>query len=172
MSDSATPARPGRATRIGVTGHRVIPAAAYRHVRAGLTAALRPQGSAGPVEAFSSLATGADQLFAAIALDSGADLTVVTPAADYETTFGPAERDCFRHLLARARRHIALDYERVSGEAYFAAGAYIADRCDLMVAVWDGLPARGHGGTAEIVDYTRALGKPVSVIWKTGVARD
>jgi hypothetical protein len=173
MSDSTTAAKAARATRIGLTGHRVIPAGAYGHVRAELTAALRaPRESAGPVEALSSLAAGADQLFARIALDSGALLTVVTPAADYETTFEPDDLDRFRHFLTRAQSHVALDYAQVSGEAYFAAGAYIADHCDLMLAVWDGRPARGLGGTADIVDYTRTLGKPVSVIWKPGVERD
>ena len=41
-----------------------------------------------------------------------------------------------------------------------------------VATVWDGLPARGHGGTAEIVAYARTLGKPVTVIWREGVTRD
>jgi hypothetical protein len=160
-------------TRIGVTGHRVIPAAAYGHVQAALTDALcRRQGSAEPLEVLSSLAAGSDQLFAEIALSGGAQLTVVTPAADYETTFSPAELLRFRRLLGHARAHIVLDYEQVSDHAYYDAGVYIADHCDRMVAIWDGRPARGLGGTADIVRYTRSLGKPVSVIWKTGVERD
>ena len=160
-------------TRIGVTGHRVIPVAAYGHVEAALTDALRPScESAAPLEALSSLAAGSDQLFAEIALAGGARLTVVTPAADYETTFAPEELLRFRSLLGRAHTHIVLDYPQVSDQAYYAAGAYIADHCDRMLAVWDGRPARGLGGTADIVHYTRALGKPVSVIWKTGVERE
>lgn len=162
----------GGVTRIGVTGHRAIPAEAFGHVRTALTDALRgPERGGGRVEALSSLAAGADQLFAEIALDCGARLTVVTPADDYESTFSPAELAGFRALLKRAHSHVALEFTRVSGEAYYAAGAYIADHCDLILAVWDGHPARGLGGTADVVDYARALGKPVSVIWKPGIER-
>ncbi|MFD4763705.1 hypothetical protein ACFWOJ_34175, partial [Streptomyces sp. NPDC058439] len=61
--------------RIGVTGHRSIPEEAHAHVLAGLQAALC--GFGGSLEALSSLAVGADQLFADLALAQGADLTVV-----------------------------------------------------------------------------------------------
>lgn len=172
--DAGSAARrgPGAVRRIGVTGHRAIPAELTGHVRRALTRELRAvAGRFGSVEALSCLAAGADQLFAEIALDSGARLTAVTPADDYESTFAPAELVRFRALLRRADTHVALDFARVCGEAYYAAGAYIADHCDLIVAVWDGMPARGQGGTAEVVDYARTLGKPVSVIWRPGVHR-
>jgi hypothetical protein len=35
---------------------------------------------------------------------------------------------------------------------------------DVLIALWDGLPARGKGGTAEVVEYATALGKPVLII--------
>jgi hypothetical protein len=35
---------------------------------------------------------------------------------------------------------------------------------DVLMAVWDGQPARGKGGTAEVVEYARALGKPLILI--------
>ncbi|MYV59080.1 hypothetical protein GTW37_05370, partial [Streptomyces sp. SID4931] len=47
--------------RIGVTGHRSIPAEAEAHVLAGIRAALCGPDRA--VQALSSLAVGADQLF-------------------------------------------------------------------------------------------------------------
>jgi transposase len=34
-----------------------------------------------------------------------------------------------------------------------------------LLIVWDGLPARGRGGTAEIVAWARGLGKPVCQVW-------
>ena len=52
--------------RIGVTGHRSIPQELLAHVRERLRAVLR--GHEGPMEALSSLADGADQLFAALVL--------------------------------------------------------------------------------------------------------
>jgi hypothetical protein len=41
-----------------------------------------------------------------------------------------------------------------------------------LCAVWDGLPARGYGGTADVVAYARQHGKPVHVIWPAGARRD
>ncbi|APU39640.1 hypothetical protein ACFCYM_25240 [Streptomyces sp. NPDC056254] len=157
--------------RIGVTGHRSLPASVLGHVENGLRAVLG--GHEGPLEALSSLADGADQLFAAVALDCGADLTVVIPSADYEEAFeGPEALDRYRRLRRRATQEVRMDFARSTDEAYYAAGTYIADTCDRLVAVWDGRPARGHGGTAEIVAYARSLGKPVTVLWREGVTRD
>ncbi|MGW7334167.1 hypothetical protein ACWGIU_37335 [Streptomyces sp. NPDC054840] len=157
--------------RIGVTGHRAIPDSVLGHVESALRAVLGTHE--GPLEAFSSLAEGADQLFAALALEHGADLTVVIPSGDYEDAFEDAEALArYQDLRNRATQEVRMDFARSTDEAYYAAGTYIADSCDRLVAVWDGQPARGHGGTAEIVAYARALGKPVTVIWREGVARD
>ncbi|MER5280868.1 hypothetical protein ABT025_34750 [Streptomyces sp. NPDC002809] len=156
--------------RIGVTGHRSIPQEVHDHVLASMRAAFH--GFDGSVEALSSLAVGADQLFADLALDHGAQLTVVIPSGDYEACFADgAELARYRALKARAVREVRLDYPHSTDEAYYAAGAYIADHCDRLIAVWDGRPARGLGGTGDIVTYARGLGRPVTVIWRDGVER-
>ncbi|MGW0391998.1 hypothetical protein ACWDYJ_14135 [Streptomyces sp. NPDC003042] len=157
--------------RIGVSGHRSIPTEVLGHVKQGLRSVLGAHQ--GPLEVLSSLADGADQLFADIALECGADLTVVIPSGDYEETFeDPDALAGYRRLKRRATQEVRMAFPRSTDEAYYAAGTYIADSCDRLVAVWDGLPARGHGGTGEIVAYARALGKPVTVIWREGVTRD
>ncbi|MFK0017551.1 hypothetical protein [Streptomyces sp. NPDC091027] len=157
--------------RIGVTGHRSLPDSVLGPVESGLRAVLG--GHDGPLEALSSLAEGADQLFACVALECGADLTVVIPSGDYEDGFESAEALArYRQLRTQAAQEVRMDFPRSTDEAYYAAGTYIADSCDRLVAVWDGQPARGHGGTAEIVAYARAIGKPVTVLWREGVTRD
>ncbi|MFE5243707.1 MULTISPECIES: hypothetical protein [unclassified Streptomyces] len=155
--------------RIGVTGHRSIPQEVHDHVLEQLRAALC--GHEGSLEALSSLAVGADQLFADLALAHGAELTVVVPSGDYEAGFDEAELARYRYLKARATREILMDFPHSTDEAYYAAGAYIADHCDRLLAVWDGRPARGLGGTGDIVTYARSLGRPVTVIWLDGVER-
>jgi len=156
--------------RIGVTGHRSIPREAQAYVRAGLEAALREVE--GSLEALSSLAVGADQLFAGLALIRGAELTAVIPSGDYESDFADAaELAGYRALRDRAARVVRLDFPHSTDEAYYAAGTYIADHCDRLLAVWDGRPARGLGGTGDIVTYARSLGRPVTVIWREGVER-
>lgn len=43
---------------------------------------------------------------------------------------------------------------------------------ELMVAVWDGQPADGHGGTGDVVERAGVLGLPVTVVWPTEAARE
>lgn len=165
-------------TRIGVTGHRDIPAAAMQSVRTGIRAELAGlagragQAGAGSVEALSCLAAGADQLFAATALELGLPVTAVIPGMDYEDSLGGQEaRAAFRHLLKSCTTRVDLPVEPTHEDAYYAAGCWIVDHADRLVAVWDGHTARGRGGTGDIVEYALRSGVPVSVLWSPGVRR-
>jgi hypothetical protein len=51
------------------------------------------------------------------------------------------------------------------------AGKVVVDRSSVLVAVWDGQPSRGLGGTADVVRYARERGVPVEVIWPEGATR-
>jgi hypothetical protein len=122
--------------------------------------------------AVSSLAAGADQLFAEIALEYGIALTAVIPGMDYEAHLGDDRvRASYRRLLKCCAERVQLPHEPTHDEAYYAAGRYIVDHVDRMIAVWDGAPARGLGGTGDIVDYARSTGVPVTVLWSPGVGR-
>jgi hypothetical protein len=46
------------------------------------------------------------------------------------------------------------------------------DQAVELYAVRDGQPARGYGGTADVVAYARERGTPVRVIWPHGAERD
>ncbi|WP_327700090.1 hypothetical protein [Streptomyces sp. NBC_00459] len=156
-------------TRIGVTGHRSIPAAVLPSVRTGIR--LQLQGDE-EMEVLSSLAAGADQLFADLALDHGIPVTAVIPGMDYEAHLGDADtRAAYRRLLDSCRTQVNLPEEATHEEAYFAAGRWIVDHADRLVAVWDGQPARGLGGTGDVVAYARRTGVPVTVLWRPGVLR-
>ena len=156
-------------TRIGVTGHRSIPAAVLPSVRTGIRRQFRGDEE---VEALSSLAAGADQLFADLALDRGIPVTAVIPGMDYEAHLGDADtRAAYRRLLDSCRTRVNLPVEATHEEAYFAAGRWIVDHADRLVAVWDGQPARGLGGTGDVVAYARRRGVPVTVLWRPGVLR-
>jgi hypothetical protein len=49
-----------------------------------------------------------------------------------------------------------------------AGGRAVVDRSDVLMAVWDGQPARGLAGTADVGAYARERGVPVEVIWPEG----
>jgi hypothetical protein len=52
-----------------------------------------------------------------------------------------------------------------------AAGAIVADRCERLIAVWDGRPALGLGGTGDVVRYAQGIGRDVVVVWPDGARR-
>lgn len=156
-------------TFIGVSGHQRLPEVVRAHVERELRAFL--SGQAAPVTGVTSLAEGADQLFAEAVLDVGGALHVVVPARGYEEQFEDEAGVAYRRLLAAAERVTTLDYDVPNEAAYHAAGRLVVDRCDLLVAVWDSEPARGLGGTGDAVAYARESGREVLIIWPDGIRR-
>lgn len=118
--------------------------------------------------ALSPLAEGADRLVAERVLArEGAELEAVLPMdeADYERDFADdASRSEFRSLLARAEAIHRLPASTNREEAYAAAGRFVVDRCDVLIAIWNGRLANGHGGTADIVAYARSRSRRLFVI--------
>ena len=74
-------------------------------------------------------------------------------------------------MLKAAHAVTRLDYAEPSEEAFLAAGTSVVDNCEALIAVWDGKPARGLGGTADIVRYARDSGKAVRIVWPDGIDR-
>ncbi len=119
-----------------------------------------------------SLAGGADQVFAQAVVDVGGSLHVVVPCRDYPSTFtDAAARSAYRRFLDAAARVDKLAFSEPSEQAFFAAGKVMAEASDWVLAVWDGQPARGLGGSADVVAYARSLGRRVDIVWPEGVAR-
>ena len=120
----------------------------------------------------SSLAEGADQLFAAHVVAAGGVLEAILPCEDYASSLGTDDgRTRFEELRRAAGTVITLPYPKPSEQAFLAAGQAMVERCDHLFAVWDGRPARGLGGTADIVTYAQERGRPVTVLWVDGVHR-
>ena len=157
-------------TRIGVTGHR-----RFDHPERARQAAQRVvAGCDPPLELWTSLADGADRLLVDVvrAVDPAARLVVVLPLAphDYRADFDADSAAEFDELLATADEVHTVAPQRTREAAYAAAGMAVVDAVDVLVAVWDGAPARGHGGTAEIVQAARTRGREVAVIPVTRAA--
>ncbi len=161
-------ADPGHILKVGVTGHRKLGGdlARWWFVHAHCAVLLdrlrdlaRLQGAG--VIAYSALAVGADQLFAEAAIGLGIPLVGVIPFADYPGDFKGDDLRRFEELLGRCREVYRLEHRRKSRRAYFEAGKWIVEEVDYLVAVWDGLPAEGVGGTADVVGYARKKGRAV-----------
>src|SRR5262249_50729788 len=65
-----------------------------------------------------------------------------------------------------------LDRIESTENAHMEASKVMLDHADRLFAVWDGKPARGYGGTADVVAEARDGGIPVTVIWPEGASRD
>lgn len=156
-------------TVIGATGHQHVPPEATAHVTSGIQEVVHSHRTG--LVGVCSLAAGADQLFARAVLNAGGALHVVVPCEKYEETFQGADLAAFHDLLRQAEQVETLPHREPTEEAFDAAGRRVVDLCDVLVAVWDGEPARGLGGTADIVDYARSAGREVVVIWPPGVRR-
>ena len=111
---------------------------------------------------YTCLAIGTDQLFAEVLLKHAVPFVAVLACAEIEKSFKDAEAVAvFRQLCAQASGIIRLPFEQPGGEAYFAAGKVVVDQADLLLAVWDGQPAKGLGGTADVVGYAQQVHKRV-----------
>jgi hypothetical protein len=119
-----------------------------------------------------SLAAGADQLFASEVLRANGSLEVIIPSDGYRKSFEePLDRSRFDDFLARATDAVALPYPFPSEEAFLAAGIALVERCDVLIAAWDGMAARGLGGTADVVKYARSRARTVLIVWPDGLER-
>lgn len=97
---------------------------------------------------------------------------MVVPCADYVGTFTTDEaRSSYDELLASCASSEELPYPSPTEEAFMAAGRSVADRSDLLLAVWDGAPAAGFGGTADVIRYARERSKAVEIVWPEGARR-
>lgn len=181
---------------IGVTGHRKInltdqPLA--EAIRAEL-GRLRQRFPHCPFLIVSGLAEGADRLVARLAMDTlEARLIAVLPFAeaefrkDFRTTESQTE---FTEFLRQAQAVTVVPQREdaaavaAGGEArnrqYARVGAYLVENCHWLITLWDGQPARGTGGTGEVVRWRRAGEVPLefsttpetrSVLWPKMPAR-
>lgn len=161
---------------IGVSGHRDLPAET-REVKESLGQIferIRMDFPDRPYAIISPLAEGADRLVAWMGIDIlSASLIVPLPLPlseyllDFETS---ASRQEFNSLLSQAEEVIELSPAGSRQAAYLAAGMVVLERSDLLIAIWDGLPARGTGGTAQIVARARELDRPLA--WLQAARQD
>jgi hypothetical protein len=99
-------------------------------------------------------------------------LEIIIPAVDYESTFVDAvDLRNYEEFVAQAARVETCPFTDPSESAFLYAGRRVVDRCDTLIAIWDGAPARGRGGTADIVSYARSIGRDVEIVWPTGTKR-
>ena len=113
----------------------------------------------------SLMAEGADRVVAREILkekDSILEVVLPLPKEDYMNDFVTSESKTeFEEFIVQAAAIKELLPARSRNEAYEQAGQYVVDHCDVLLALWNGKPAAGQGGTAEIVAYARKKKRPL-----------
>ncbi len=111
--------------------------------------------------------------------DARLDVVLPLTLEDYLEEFATEEsRKEFGELLRRCRKPVPLRMRRIRDDrhdpgdqaelrrqAYRQAGQYVVDHCDVLIAVWDGQPSRGRGGTAETIQYALEQNRPIIRVW-------
>jgi hypothetical protein len=178
--------------RIGITGHRNLPEpekirreiveilSTFFFNAFDAISSIELKSSTAPSIVFtavSPLAEGADRLLAecVLALPGGRlEVPLPMPIEFYRNDFtahGSVEQ--FDALLAKAVRIFSpvCNIDNLQGRersiCYRNAGEETLRRSDIVIAIWDGAPANGMGGTAEIVNLARNQGKPLFIISST-----
>lgn len=160
---------------VGYTGHRSgfdgeTARGAIHAALVELKAACESAG--GTLEAYGSLAQGADVIFAEEARALGVPLHLLLPlpweefARDFSDT-GEAEHA--RRIWEEAGKTKSgsarvLATASARPDCYGDQGARMLDACDVLVALWNGRPAKGRGGAQRVIAQARSRGIPVIVI--------
>ena len=168
---------------VGVTGHRaeVLPADSVPILRERLRDVLRQIEQAGrdllerepdcfaalppKLRFVSPVADGADQIAAEVALELGWELQAILPferSAYRASLANEAARKRLDALLGQAACLLELPGDPSHTlDAYVMTGRATVAHCDVLIAVWDGLPPRGRGGTGEVVQLALTRGTAI-----------
>jgi hypothetical protein len=156
--------------RIAISGHRGLNANTIDLIDQAIREKLSEQPES--ITGLSCLADGTDQIFARAVVNLGGTLEVVIPAEKYRAGLPVEAHAEYDDLLAHAAAVYQLPFTESTSESHMAASKLMIDKADELYAVWDGKPARGYGGTADVVAYARDHGTAVQVIWPNGATRD
>jgi hypothetical protein len=173
---------PPRAVAIAISGHRLnqMPESERPRIHSQIAqcfdiveaAAVEAAGGRPPrFTLVSAIAEGADRYAADLALARGWRLVRPLPfdPERYEEDFADAaSKEHYQRLLWASRRVKPVRAEvvaEIGGDAapYAAVGRALIEQADLLVCVWNGLPPKGPGGTAEVAALM--LEKGGLVLW-------
>jgi hypothetical protein len=144
--------------RIGITGHQNLTSAERDWLKVELAIEIKKMKIE---EAYSCLAIGADQLFASIIFENKIPFVAIIPCKYYEQTFDQKHIELYNSFVKQANNVIQLDFDIPSEEAFYEAGKTVVNKSDVVIAIWNNLPAKGLGGTADIVEYAKIKNKKI-----------
>lgn len=104
-------------------------------------------------------------------LKHGGRLEAVVPAAEYRDSLPEWHHLVYGELYRRAVDVHETGMTASDSQSHTAGSEILVGLVDALLVVWDGKPAWGYGGTADVVAYAERTGVPVRVLWPEGASR-
>lgn len=142
--------RPQKLLGFGTEADRVL----RRFARAWIEA-LAPQ------QVISGMALGWDQALASAAVELGVPLVAAVPFEGQEMRWPESSRREYQLLLRRAAEVVIVSPGSFSVRSMHRRNEWMTDRCDLLMALYDGSPS----GTGNCIRYAENAGRDILVVW-------
>jgi hypothetical protein len=150
---------------IGFTGHRKLPDEARCRKLLYDFLSQRKAAAPGMIYGVASVAAGADLLFGESCIDLGIPLLVLLPmpAEHFREDFDAATWARAEQVMSQAVSVEVTGGNQPRDELYYECGIETVQQSRLLLALWNGEPSHGMGGTADVVSFAKDLGRPV--VW-------
>ncbi len=155
--------------RIGAIGHRDLKQGCKSHYMIEISRLLISlKKKYNNITIYSPLSEGADRLIVEEAIKVGIEFIALLPMDQkhYISDFDTKSKEKFKLLISKAKKIITLpllsnnkpnstikDSDIQRDRQYESAGHYIADSCDIVIALWDEKNNKLRGGTSETINY-------------------
>src|SRR5579864_239275 len=150
---------------IGFTGHRKLPDEAK--CREAIRRVLLEWRAKVPgvIYGATSAAAGGDLLFAETCIELNLPIRVFLPLPkeQFREDFDEASWDRAECVFKNALSVEVTGAGEQLTERYYECGIETVQESQLLIALWDGEPSQGLGGTADMVHFAKEQGRPV--IW-------
>jgi hypothetical protein len=150
---------------VGFTGHRHLPDEAKSRAHIFQVLKEKKEKTPGTVYGVSSVAAGGDLIFAESCIQLGLPLRILLPMPkqQFRDDFDPPTWERVEEVLRRAMSVEVTGGEQDRDARYYECGIETVLQSRFLVALWDGEPSRGLGGTEQIVSFAKIEGRPV--VW-------
>src|SRR5579863_500980 len=150
---------------IGFTGHRNLPDESKS--RACILKFLQQYkaGTNKTVYGVSSAAAGGDLLFAESCIQVGLPIRILLPAPkeQFREDFDEPTWNRAVSVMEHAISVEVIGSGETKEERYYECGVETVQQSQMLLALWDGKPSLGLGGTEEIVTFAKGQERPV--VW-------
>jgi uncharacterized phage-like protein YoqJ len=148
--------------KVAFTGHRPqrlggfkIPNPQYEKIYKQLVESLQKLS---PTEAITGMALGVDQWAVDACLELNIPYTAAVPFKGQEMMWPKESQQKYKEYLERAKEVVIVSPGAFSAKKMHLRNEWMVDRCDVLIAVWDG---SSTGGTANCVGYAKQKGKKI-----------